>query len=1616
MSHSDANSIYHAEHGNGPTITSYFTRIVGPAPPPPLPPKPPPPHSATYSNPTYFPKKIKMRGWNPNGLLSQGRLSHMLGEATRKRIDILFIQEHNFTRDHSDRLSDVTARAGFVACVGYAQPGEDAGGTMILFRKDTFGLTAPPPHTTHLGGRVTVATMQLFASLPPQTLECVYAPAQPEPRRTFFLSLKANKVLSKGAISQGDWNVVPNISRDVRQAESTFTTYANAHAPILNRYMASLGQTDIWRAYAGSKARLFTRERANIATRLDRWYAPFTHSQVVWEDVGIDATFCASRWDSDHHPISATIAPLDESNSKVRNRIDPSVLSSKEVRNNLKALLDATLRDLPPAEHGWALPWTTFKSRALRVLEEETRDKKRSRSAQRTELEELELELQRVAEDTSAPPSATRMTTMYNIRERLRDKVKKLTPSKGASAFRRLMGEEISSKQFYRLFKAKHASAGINELYKVKDWDNPKTSKSNTATTTSQKAKAARKYYKHLYSYKSSTNRQRFIELLNSKRVTTAKRELADKRITITDITNAIRNMANGKSPGPDSLPAEFYKALEADIAPILLSLYDEIREEGLMPDTLLDGEMALLYKKKDPRDIRNYRPITLLNVDYKILSSILASRIKVMLDDVISPYQNGFVPGRQIYDNSYLTHLIKGTLDETNEEGLAIFIDCYKAFDVCAWDYLEEAAEAIGFGSEIRGWMALLYNKYNPPRRRIRIDGELGPSFPILSGVPQGDPLAPLIFLLVTEALSRAVTESTDLTFKGITIGNATFKISQFADDTTFYLRNYAQLPAMWALIRAWESATGMRVNDDKTEGLRLGRYKGTPAFTGEGGSMIKWSKPDEYIISLGIPISESGNYNEFFDEKYIKCKTLLSHWNLSNLTIFGRGMIANSLIYSRFRYYAMSLAIPPYIHELIQEDVTYLLWSKLIKFDAAERGSITKSRKWLKLGALIRPKRELGAGLLDWPSHIQAIQSYSLLRYLDGTGGGWKLALDHWFNNFPEGRGAIFTTIEESLLTTSTTYRRSGLPRFFREALENFRLINWEHINDNYTEDEARAIPVWCNSLFTLTRRNHMELWTNHLNFNKVRDIFIDSNNEIASSNYIIQTLQNSLPTNRSLTEVKYLGRWIKLDALRKQWEYFTKTIPLTIINTAKGIPPRPNLIDAWRTTAPRGLTSPYQQLIKMGWTPGAGLGINNQGIKEPLSNDTILGKKTKVNNTRKPLTSRFRGIVDDQDDVSIVKVIKEEGGVAEVAPSTLSPLGRPVVRGTSYITNSDTLRRLATWGRSIIGIAESTYPHPDAWAIAGLDKPTPMFKTTIKMLTTAFRQLNEDEPTCKASWSRRTGADDLPWEAIATYLSNGLLTPKDYGSWFKNILHGALAVRKIFQPSAPSCRMCRGAVEELAHFSACPKVGEVLDRFDSLTVEVWKEIGVIGWGVAADGSPSPRTIAKVCLGVCGGRTPPGGFVAIFLIMWKFIIIAFTRIDLDRGIFDSKSIWESTLRRLIVRVNARAHGVRLKAARLESRGDPATKPPNALNKRLYPIASINHWGTITWAPALERLIKDINKTGISDPAKPTLRKVVSIDDYLSSHRFIREGGKATTWPPPRDRAPGPHRARPPP
>ena len=142
-----------------------------------------------------------------------------------------------------------------------------------------------------------------------------------------------------------------------------------------------------------------------------------------------------------------------------------------------------------------------------------------------------------------------------------------------------------------------------------------------------------------------------------------------------------------------------------------------------------------MLYKKGSREDPRNYRPITLLNNDYKILMRILTQRMNKAVVQWVSECQNGFVPDGFIAENIMLLNLIQAHIEEEDEAAYFIFLDMEKAFDKCSWDFLIDGLHAIGFDDSFVDYIKLAYNYTTPPKRRMYANGHLGPKFSLASG-----------------------------------------------------------------------------------------------------------------------------------------------------------------------------------------------------------------------------------------------------------------------------------------------------------------------------------------------------------------------------------------------------------------------------------------------------------------------------------------------------------------------------------------------------------------------------------------------------------------------------------------------------------------------------------------------------------------------------------------------------------------------------------------------------------------------------------------------------------------------------------------------------------------
>jgi len=1326
----------------------------------------------------------------------------------------------------------------------------------------------------------------------------------------------------------GDWNCVPDTTLDTRSNSNT--PYPNQHAGLLEMELASKGLTDIYRRVNGNE-RGYTRTGDTIHTRLDRLYAKRYDAEWRWTRAEHDPTLFRGAWDSDHTPVIATLetTPSREPTASEA-KIDPTLYHSQSVRVRVREAWVRTYNSYPRDEYSRATAWDQAKLLVCSLLMDETSSRRRTRTNLRAFAAAM-LKHHHASAHT-AGPSAKFQKVKRKIEAQLKH-TKAPSAKQGWWAYISSLNEEVSSKNFYRRFRAKFSNSDISSLHVTPDWNAPDV-KSGVVQDVVGIVEQLSNYYTYLFRRKASVNAGPFLELLQKRKLREASRKALDKPITVEDVSKAIRSLGKGKSPGPDLLTAEFYQTFEDILAEPLTEVLTESHTLYRLPTSTQQGVVKILYKKKDPRDIRNYRPLTMLNTDYKILTKILAYRIAGVLDEIVSPQQLGFVPGRVITEASHLVKLVQGYLDESDEEGILVALDWEKAFDSVSWDYLHQSIDALGFGPYIKRWYHILYNPYNPQERIVQANGQRSPVFHLQSGIPQGCPLSPVTFLFISEGLTRVILEDTE--YEGITIGNATLKLSQFADDTLLMLRSYSGLKRAWELIAMYADATGMRVNVRKTEGIRCGALTRKPIPNPKGArtDMIQWVKKGEWVRLLGIPFWEEYNESLFWEQLYLKSKAKLACWRHHNLlTQIGRIMLANTMYLSRFRYWLQCMAIPDYINDALVADTQALIWSKTFDFDADEVGTHGKYRRWMKDQAQYGNRvRDLGLSVIDWKAHVLGIRSRWIFRYLDPTRGEYKLVLDQWFARFPEGRGAVLTTMNTNDLTKATTSGvRSGLPRFWKLALRDTRTLCLErmHPGQCLNAQEAQAMPLWHNPLFHITSRLFIQNWREHLDINLVRDTFKCSVSEEYSQEDVTDIIKDTFNVANGRIRASG-GKLIAIHKLLTQWKHILDSIPEFIQKGARGTP----------IPYPQYSAQALSMLKK--WVPGwkEGSGIPNStgaGIANPIPHDTRnrISRKQEVKDRKSKYkaflaynTIPTYGTYDPTTETFHVYDLTTQG---RITPSSVKHCIRP-----------HRIREVLFWGRGVVGIADATFPHPEGWTVRGSN--CDLTSITVKLLTAAFRYNLHTVPSCVAAWEKRLGVN-INWCSVGLRYRQRLLTPRDFMTHYKLILHRGLFTRS--QSSVridDTCRLCNAHKETIRHLANCPKLKPMWDKYChycciTSTTPLDREC-ILLLGVREDGRALPQA--------------PSDFL---LIVWKFILINFTLVDLKQQKFIPEEVWKGAVRRYISKANTLTFKIMLKQIRSENgRGEIETRLENEL---LAPLGSIDSDGTITWADPFNSLIE---------------------------------------------------------
>ena len=169
------------------------------------------------------------------------------------------------------------------------------------------------------------------------------------------------------------------------------------------------------------------------------------------------------------------------------------------------------------------------------------------------------------------------------------------------------------------------------------------------STDNTEIQRIIRDYYQQLYANKMDNMEEmdKFLEKYNFPKLNQEDIENHNRPITSIDIETGIRNLLANKSPGPEGFKAEFYQKFREELIPILLKLFYKIAEEGKLTNSFYEATITLIPKSyKDATRKENYRPISLMNIDAKILNKILAFRIQKHIKKIVHHDQVGFIPG----------------------------------------------------------------------------------------------------------------------------------------------------------------------------------------------------------------------------------------------------------------------------------------------------------------------------------------------------------------------------------------------------------------------------------------------------------------------------------------------------------------------------------------------------------------------------------------------------------------------------------------------------------------------------------------------------------------------------------------------------------------------------------------------------------------------------------------------------------------------------------------------------------------------------------------------------------------------------------------------------------
>lgn len=747
-----------------------------------------------------------------------------------------------------------------------------------------------------------------------------------------------------------------------------------------------------------------------------------------------------------------------------------------------------------------------------------------------------------------------RMSTFYNIQNQLEKEYKKASGQQQSDLIRDLneklkeiekyeckgailrskafwaIEEDKCNKYFLGLEKYRQNNKIIKELF---DEDG------SIVSDTSNILKVEEQFYSCLYNFEQNDKNEEanILSHISNKLDDTTKMSI-EENISNDELNDSIKKMSANKSPGPDGLTVEFYKKFWPQLCPILLEIYEEVFKSGILTNSMKRGVITLIYKNKgDRRNLKNWRPISLLNVDYKIIAKVLANRLKYVLQYIISQDQTCCVQGRDIAENIVaLRDVIHYIENNRGLQGIILKVDQEKAFDRVSHSYMFHALEAFNFGPKFIRWIQIFYTDI---QSAVKCNGFLTSYFDVKRSVRQGCPLSALLYCICAQPLNDMIRNNSKIV--GITIPGSSCqsKIYQHADDSTFTIENVESCEQVMDVISSYCVASGAKVNCEKTEIMFLGKYRKSKPYIS-----FKFIEMEKAMQILGIYLGHDRNtcINLNWNEKVKQIRSTTQQWKARHLTLRGKATVITSLIVSRIIYTLNVCKMPQQVEKQIRELYLQFLWDN-------------KPPK-INFYTMISDKRNGGLNIPDITLKRTAMRIKWVRKFFQNESiGYWKETMSYYLRLY--GNMNLDTTIFE--LTQFDSRLMKLLPEFYREILQS-----WAYLFSGRTFSPQNVLDILKQPLFT---NNRIVIDSKPLLFPKfieagivkIDDIFYRTLPGFYSEKTIVQLVKETSPT---MKEIEIYKKWNTLiEAIPKSWKIVlmkatqTDNMSLPSIVTDKG-----------------------------------------------------------------------------------------------------------------------------------------------------------------------------------------------------------------------------------------------------------------------------------------------------------------------------------------------------------------------------------------------------------------------------------------------------------------------------